>query len=410
MLCGLLGEKLSHSYSPQIHSYLGKYSYTLFEKAPEELEGFLRSDFFHGLNVTIPYKKSVAALCDDLTPLAKELGSVNTVVKKPDGTLIGHNTDYFGFSYLLEYSKLRVHQKKVLVLGSGGSSVTAVSVLKNAGANVIVISRSGENNYQNLHLHADAAVIVNTTPVGMYPNNGRSPIDLDLFPKLEGVLDIIYNPARTKLLLDAEKRGLVALNGLRMLVAQAKESAEWFTNTKIDNCVIETIYNILCRQMENIILIGMPGCGKSTIGQQLAETLGRKFADADCAIEELTGMSIPAIFATSGEAAFRATETKALTELGKQSSLIISTGGGCVTRPENYDLLHQNGTIIWLQRDLALLPTNGRPLSQQNTLDSLYQIRRPLYESFADYVIQNDSDISTVMQKIISKFNAEVAQ
>lgn len=407
MVCGLLGEKLSHSYSPQIHSLLGQYSYALFEKAPEELESFLRSDSFHGLNVTIPYKKSAAALCDKLTPLAKELGSVNTIVKRPDGTLIGHNTDYFGFSYLLEYSKLSVANKKVLVLGSGGSGVTAVSVLKNAGANVIVISRTGENNYKNLNLHADAAVIVNTTPVGMYPQNGVSPVDLDLFPNLEGVLDIIYNPARTKLLLDAEKRGLVALNGLRMLVAQAKESAEWFTNTKIDNCVIESIHRILKHQMENIVLIGMPGCGKSTIGQKLSEALGRKFTDADNYVEELVGRSIPDIFAESGEDVFRTFETAALKELGKQSSLVISTGGGCVTRSENYDFLHQNSTILWIQRDLKLLPTDGRPLSQQNALTELYKARRPMYESFADNIIQNDHDISTVIQEIILKLNVE---
>lgn len=407
MVCGLLGEKLSHSYSPQIHGFLGQYSYALYEKAPEELESFLRSDSFHGLNVTIPYKKSAAALCDKLTPLAKELGSVNTIVKRPDGTLIGHNTDYFGFSYLLEYSKLSVANKKVLVLGSGGSGVTAVSVLKNAGANVIVISRTGENNYKNLNLHADAAVIVNTTPIGMYPQNGVSPVDLDLFPSLEGVLDIIYNPARTKLLLDAEKRGLVALNGLIMLVAQAKESAEWFTNTNIDNCVIESIHRILKQQMENIVLIGMPGCGKSTIAQNLSKALGRKFTDADSYIEELAGKSIPDIFAESGEDVFRTFETEALKELGKQSSLVISTGGGCVTRSENYDLLHQNSTILWVQRDLKLLPTDGRPLSQQNTLEALYQIRRPMYESFADNIIQNDSDISTVIHEIILKLNVE---
>lgn len=407
MVCGLLGEKLSHSYSPQIHSFLGQYPYALFERTPEELESFLRSDSFHGLNVTIPYKKSAAALCDELTPLARELGSVNTIVKKPDGTLIGHNTDYFGFSYLLKFSKLRVAKKKVLVLGSGGTGVTAVSVLKNAGANVVVISRTGENNYKNLNLHTDAAVIVNTTPVGMYPQNGVSPVDLDLFPSLEGVLDIIYNPARTKLLLDAEKRGLVALNGLRMLVAQAKESAEWFTNTKIDNCVIESIYRILKRQMENIVLIGMPGCGKSTIGQRLSEALGRKFTDADNYVEELAGKSIPDIFAESGEDVFRTFETKALKELGNQSSLVISTGGGCVTRPENYDLLHQNSTILWVQRDLTLLPTDGRPLSQQNALTELYQVRRPMYESFADNIIQNDSDISTAIQEIILKLNVE---
>lgn len=409
MYCGLLGEKLSHSYSPQIHSYLGNYQYSLFEKSPDQLVSFLRSDSFHGLNVTIPYKKSAAALCDALTPLAEELGSVNTIVRRSDGTLIGHNTDFYGFSYLLKHSGLCVSGKKALVLGSGGSSVTAVSVLKKAGAKVIVISRTGENNYSNLYLHKDAALLVNTTPVGMYPKNGCSPVDLDLFTNLEGVLDIIYNPARTKLLLDAEKRGLTAENGLRMLIAQAKESAEWFTDSKIDDSRIETIYNILKRQMENIILIGMPGCGKSTIGQLLAKSLGRMFADADHYIEKSAGTTIPTIFSEDGEAAFRKIETDTLGYLGKQSALVISTGGGCVTQPVNYDLLHQNGTIIWLQRELNLLPTDGRPLSQQNKLSDMYQIRKPMYESFADHIIQNDVDMQSVADKIIRILTEENA-
>ncbi len=410
MHCGLLGEKLSHSYSPQIHSYLGDYTYALFEKSPEEVESFLKSDSFHGLNVTIPYKKTAAAYCDTLTPIARELNSVNTIVRKPDGTLIGHNTDYFGFSYLLRHSGLCVSGKKVLVLGSGGSGVTAVSVLKNAGADVIIISRTGQNNYTNLHLHNDAAVIVNTTPVGMYPNNGASPIDLDLFPYLEGVLDIIYNPARTRLLLDAQKRGLTADNGLRMLIAQAKESAQWFTGREIDDICIEAIYRILKRQMENIILIGMPGCGKSTIGQLLAKELDRVFADADSYIEKAAKTTIPAIFAAGGEPAFRRIETDVLHDLGKRSSLVISTGGGCVTQPVNYDLLHQNGTIIWLQRDLSLLPTDGRPLSQQNDLATMYQVRKPMYEAFANHIIQNDADPQTVSKRIIQTIYEEAVR
>ena len=203
MKCGLLGQTLGHSYSPQIHASLGDYSYELFEKQLDELENFLRCGDFHGLNVTIPYKKAVIPYCAELSPTAAALGAVNTIVRRNDGTLIGHNTDHFGFETMLKHSKLNVFGKKVLVLGSGGASNTAVAVLTHAGADVIVVSRNGENHYGNLHLHKDAAVIVNCTPVGMYPNTGTSPIDLDLFPKLEGVLDLIYNPARTKLLLDA---------------------------------------------------------------------------------------------------------------------------------------------------------------------------------------------------------------
>ena len=227
MKCGLLGRKLGHSYSPQIHAHLGDYPYTLFEKEPEEIEDFLKTGDFTGINVTVPYKKTVIPYLDQLTEMAQKMGAVNTIVRR-SGKLIGHNTDPFGFLTMLEDSGLQVSGKKVLVLGSGGASNTAVAVLKDLGAQVVIISRSGENNYENLDLHRSAAVIVNCTPVGMYPNAGISPIDLDLFPHLEGVLDMIYNPARTKLLLDGEKRGLVAVNGLLMLVAQAKESAEWF--------------------------------------------------------------------------------------------------------------------------------------------------------------------------------------
>ena len=281
MKCGLLGGKLGHSYSPQIHSQLGDYSYELFEKKPEELEDFLKNGDFRGLNVTIPYKKDVIPYLDELSPRAKRIGAVNTIVRREDGSLIGHNTDYFGFEMMVRASGLSIAGKKVLVLGSGGASMPVVAALTEQGANVIVISRSGENNYNNLHLHRDASVIVNTTPVGMYPNVGNSPLDLEQFPNLEGVLDIIFNPARTQLLLDAEEKGLVAMNGLLMLVAQAKESAEWFTGKAIPDDVISAIHASLRRQMENIVLIGMPGSGKSTVGMILAEKLGKKFVDAD---------------------------------------------------------------------------------------------------------------------------------
>ena len=222
MKCGLLGRKLGHSYSPQIHALLGNYSYQLFEKEPEEIGDFLKNGDFTGLNVTIPYKKEVIPFLDELSPAAARLGAVNTIVRR-DGKLIGHNTDYFGFRRLVQESGLQVAGKKVLVLGSGGASSTAVAVLQELGAKVTVISRSGENNYENLDRHADAAVIANTTPVGMYPNTGKSALSLDGFPRLEGVLDAVYNPARTQILLDAERRGLAAVNGLWMMVAQAKE-------------------------------------------------------------------------------------------------------------------------------------------------------------------------------------------
>ncbi len=400
MQCGLLGRKLGHSYSPQIHAQLADYDYALYEKEPEQLESFLKSGSFRGLNVTIPYKKAVIEYLDELSPTAQRLGAVNTIVRRPDGSLIGHNTDYFGFRSMVQKSGLRVCGKKVLVLGSGGASNTAVAVMQELGARVTVISRSGENNYTNLHLHADAAVIVNATPVGMYPNTGVSPIDLALFPSLEGVLDMIYNPARTQLLLDAQKRGLVAMNGLWMLVSQAKESAEWFSGAQIPEEKIGQIHHQLRLQMENIILIGMPGCGKTTVGTALAQGTGKRFVDADVALEERVGRKITDIIPHDGEVAFRAMETDTLAQLGRQSGLVIATGGGCVTQARNYPLLHQNGTIFWLTRALELLPTDGRPLSQAQKLQDMYAAREPKYRQFADHRIDNNGSIENTLAQI----------
>lgn len=397
MECGLLGRKLGHSYSPQIHALLGAYSYRLMELEPEAVGPFLKAGAFTGLNVTIPYKKTVIPYLDALSPEAKRLGAVNTILRR-EGKLIGHNTDYFGFRYLVEKSGLQLAGKKALVLGSGGASNTASAVLEELGARVVVISRTGENNYQNLSRHADAAVIVNATPVGMYPNTGIRPLDLGQFAELEGVLDAIYNPARTQILLDAERRGLTAVNGLWMLVAQAKESAQWFTGKPISDDVIAPIHRALRQQMENILLVGMPGCGKTTVGQQLAQELGKKFVDADQALEETTGRKITDILPSQGEAAFRALETQTLADLGKQSGLVIATGGGCVTREENYNLLHQNGTVFWLTRELNKLPTQGRPLSRD--LGQMYARREPMYRRFADAAVSNDGSVEQTVREI----------
>ena len=407
MKTGLLGRKLGHSYSPQIHSYLGEYSYELFEKEPEEVGVFVLHGDYQCMNVTIPYKKDVIPYLDELSPAAVKMGSVNTVIRRKDGSLFGHNTDYFGFTSMVLRSGISVENKKVLVLGSGGTSNTAVKALADLGANVVIISRSGENNYENLHLHADATVIVNTTPVGMYPKTGVSPVDLKRFPKLEGVLDVIYNPAKTQLLLDAEALGLPNENGLWMLVAQAKEAAEYFMDRKLPDSVIASVHHKLSVQMENIVLIGMPGCGKSTIGALLAEKLGRKIVDADEEIVRLAGKSIPEIFAQDGEKVFRDWETKALEALGKQSGLVIATGGGCVTRQRNYPLLHQNSRIFWLQRDLEVLPTDGRPLSQANRLSDLFAVREPMYRAFADHIVDNNGSGEDTLSAILACLEVE---
>lgn len=400
MQCGLLGRKLGHSYSPQIHNILGDYDYCLFETEPEKLSDFLCSNDFTGLNVTIPYKKAVIPYCDELSDTAKRLGAVNTLVRR-NGKLIGHNSDYFGFQSMIERSGVSVNDKKALVLGSGGASATAVAVLGELGANVIVISRSGINNYLNLDLHSDAAIIVNATPVGMYPNTDQSPINLSMFPNLECVLDLIYNPSSTRLLQQAQARGLKNQNGLWMLVAQAKESAEWFLDSPIPDSKITEIYIKIKSHMENIVLIGMPGCGKTTIGKMLAQQLGRPFWDADEVLVARFGTTIPEIFASDGEEVFRNMETMVLTDLGKTSGSVISTGGGCVTRAENYPILHQNSKTIWIQRDIDNLATSGRPLSQANNLSQMYQTRKPLYESFCDYAVNNDGAPEDTVKHIL---------
>ena len=400
--CGLLGEKLGHSYSPQIHSMLADYEYKLFEKSPEELEDFLKSGEFDGLNVTIPYKKSVMPYCAELSPTAAQIGSVNTIVRRSDGSLYGDNTDAFGFENLIVHNGIEVKGKKALVLGTGGASVTAQAVLKNLGASeVVVISRKGEDNYENIAKHADAEIIANTTPVGMYPNNGKAAVDLTQFPKLSGVLDVVYNPARTALLLQAEKLCIPCAGGLYMLVSQAKRSCELFTGKSIPDSEIDRIERVLSHQMQNIVIIGMPGSGKTAVSTMLAERLGRKIFDTDTIVSEKAGVTIPEIFATQGEAGFRKLETEATAEVGKLSGNIISTGGGVVTVADNYELLHQNGVIVWIERDTNKLARDGRPISLSSDLNELYAARLPLYERFADIKADNNGDINDTVNAIM---------
>lgn len=401
MRCGLLGEKLGHSYSPELHAFFGDYDYELFEVPPDQLGDFVRIRDFQGLNVTIPYKTTMLAICDELTEAAAAIGSVNTVVKQLDGSLLGDNTDAAGFEGMVWKSRMRVLGRKCVVLGSGGASLAVQYVLRKLGAGeIVVISRSGENNYTNLDKHADASILVNTTPVGMYPNTAASPVDLRDFPQCEGVLDLIYNPARTALLQQAEALEIPCLGGLYMLAEQARCSSEIFTGEVIPAIRAKEAYHALRRRKENRILIGMPGCGKSTVGQALAEMLERPFVDCDRELEKVLGMPVSEYITRYGEGAFRAEEAALLKELGKASGLVIATGGGCVTRAENYPHLHQNGVIIFLERELSKLPKKGRPLSLRGNLQDMYTMRLPMYRRFADITVDNNGSVESVAKRV----------
>ncbi|MBR7148879.1 MAG: shikimate kinase [Firmicutes bacterium] len=402
---GLLGRKLGHSWSPPIHNALGCKEYSLVELEPEALGEFLSRADIGGLNVTIPYKRDVMAYCDVIDETAKAIGSVNTLVRRTDGKLYAWNTDAAGFRWMADRAGITLTDKKVMVLGSGGASLTVQAVARAAGAReIIVVSRSGEHNYENLHLHADAEIVVNTTPVGMYPAVGASPVDLTIFPRCEGVLDLIYNPRRTALLLQAEELGIPCSDGLPMLVAQAKAAEEHFFGKPIPDSENERILSMLRQEMTNLVLIGMPGCGKSTLGLALAELTGREAIDLDQRIVEKAGCPIPQIFAEQGESAFRDLEREVTAEVGKLSGKILLTGGGVVKDLRNYVPLHQNGRIYHLVRDLNALPTDGRPLSQTTDLSVLWAEREPLYTAFRDTVIDNNGSIEETAKQIWRDF------
>ena len=401
---GLLGEHLPHSFSPPIHRALGNKDYTLFEVAPENLDVFMKKHDFKGINVTIPYKKDVIPYLDVISPEAEKIGAVNTI-KVVDGKLYGDNTDYFGFKYMVEKSGVIIHNKKALVLGSGGASLTVQAVLRDMGASeIVVLSRNGDDNYVNMYIkHTDAQIIVNTTPVGMYPDNLNTLVDLDRFPNLSGVLDVVYNPLKTRLILDAEAKGIPSSAGLSMLVAQAKKAHEIFFDTTVENEICEQIERSLTLQMCNIVLIGMAGCGKSTIGKRLAELLRKDLIDTDEMIVNIENKPIPEIFEESGEDYFRWCENLVVNIAGKEKNQIIATGGGVIVRPENYNPLKQNGIIVFINRDADLLPTNGRPLSQMHGVKALYEKRMPLYRQFADIEVDGNGTVEEVANRIVKE-------
>lgn len=398
---GLLGGKLGHSWSPLIHSRFGSYEYRFFEKTPEELPDFLRSGAFAGLNVTIPYKKAVIPYCATLSEQAARIGSVNTVTVDSGG-LHGYNTDYFGFCHMLRKANISVKGEHCVVLGAGGASATVCVALQDLGAAEVTVVSHKKNTPARIAQLADAGILVNTTPVGMFPDNGNSPVDLAAFRQLHGVADLIFNPQKTALLLEAETKGIPYAGGLDMLVAQAKQASELFQACKLDDGLTDGVAAEIRALCENIVLIGMPGCGKSEVGQRLAEKLGKKFVDTDAEVERMAGKSIPAIFESDGEDAFRALETQALANVSKCTGQVIATGGGIVKRSENISLLRQNGRVLFLERSLQLLPRKGRPLSSSaDAVQALYQERFPLYCAAADLRCSNDGTIQQTLAEIL---------
>lgn len=391
MTYGLVGEKLGHSYSKLIHEMLGRYTYNLFSLDKNTFEAFISERKFEGLNVTIPYKKAVIPLCDEVSSLAQEIGSVNTLYFS-SGKLCGTNTDYHGFLYAAAAADISFSGKKVLILGNGGTSLTVRKAVRDSNAREILItSRRGEDgciSYEEVTHHRDIQIIINTTPVGTYPDNGGRLISLDDFPECEGVIDVIYNPFTTDLLHQAKELGIRHTNGLPMLVAQATAAAEYFLGESGFQNENPRIIEALKKDIENIVLIGMPGCGKSTLGKLLAVRTGKTFVDMDAVIEKKTGMTIPEIFGKYGEKHFRDIESEVAAELGKEKSQIIATGGGVVLRPENMKSLSQNGRVIFIQRPLERLATKGRPLSKDmGALKAMYEQRLPLYNKYSQLTI-----------------------
>lgn len=403
---GLIGERLGHSYSAEIHRAFGAYDYELVSLPPEKLEAFIRGREYRGLNVTIPYKQAVMPFCDEISGTARKIGSVNTIVRRPDGSLYGDNTDYAGFAAMAARAGISFDGKKVAVLGSGGTSLTARAVAAGAGAaEIVTVSRKGDVTYDDLSKAADSDIVVNTTPVGMYPHNGESPISLERFPRCTGVVDVIYNPLRTALVSEAAERGVACTGGLYMLTAQAARAYALFCGAPLPEDRLEAVYRSLLASVENIVLVGMPGSGKTTVGRILAERLGRTFVDLDAAVEQKAGMTVPEIFARCGEETFRGYEREAAAEYGRQKGLVIAGGGGIVLSAQNRAALRQNGRVYLMERRLDRLETAGRPLSGDlSALREMAARRQPLYALACDTAIDNNAAPETAAERIREDF------
>ena len=408
---GLLGRTLGHTYSPMIHQALGNTSYDIFEMEPDQLQDFFNRSELQGLNITIPYKINALQACKSISDIAESIGCVNTMVKQKDGSWYGTNTDYDGFLATLSWSNIAVHEKHCLILGDGASSNTVHVALERLGAASIThISRHRFPTYEHIaQFYEQAQIIINCTPVGMYPHCPNQSIQLAPFKRLEGVIDLVYNPHRTGILLEAESLGIPHVNGLVFLLAQAIAASALFLHRTYDESILSDLYKQFRQDQENIILIGMPGSGKSTIGKALANLTGRPLVDIDSHIIEEVG-SISDYILTHGEPAFRAIESNIIVEVGKQTGLIISTGGGAVTMPENFAPLRQNGRIYEIYRPLEELDTTGRVLSSGGIerLQQLYTVRAPLYARFRQAQVLNTGSPESVAQRILEDFHSNL--
>lgn len=412
MKYGLIGNPLGHSRSPFLHEFFGTVPYDLVQIAESDLAPFLARRDFAAINVTIPYKRAVMPYLNGISAVAEECDAVNTVVNR-DGGLYGFNTDLFGMQFALARAGLSLKGKNVVVLGSGGTSHTAQVLARHGGAqSVKVVSRTGRYNYDNLLPVRDAEVLFNTTPVGMFPNMEAAPVDLDCFPALEGIFDAVYNPLRTRLVRQAETRGIKRADGLLMLAAQAKASSDLFRGAPMPTAedenaarMILAARDALRRSLTNIVLVGMPGSGKTTVGAAVAKSLGRELFDADAEIVKAAGKSIPDIFAEEGEEGFRRRESETVRVLSAKQGVVIATGGGAPLRAENRLNLQANGLVVYIVRDLSALPTEGRPLSFGADLGAMYRARHPVYSAFADITVDNSAAPEDAAREITEKFN-----
>lgn len=409
MQFGLIGKSLPHSYSAEIHSIIADYNYELSEIQEDKLREFMEKREFCGINVTIPYKEAVIPFLDEISGVAEKIGAVNTVLNK-NGRLIGYNTDFYGMLSLIKRTGIAVEGKKVLILGTGGTSKTAYAVAESLDAKeIILVSRTEKENavtYAEAYkLHSDAEVIINTTPSGMFPNYNGIPVNLDAFHSLKGVIDAVYNPLRTNLVLEAQEKGILAEGGLYMLSAQAVCAASLFSGKDINASLTELAYKKVKLQKENIVLIGMPSCGKTTMGKLIAKRLGKDFFDSDDEIIKIIGVSIPEFFQKYGETKFREIEREVIADLSQKSGAVIATGGGAVLDCRNVRNLKRNGELIFLNRPFELLtPTADRPLSSRHdTLKRLFDERFPLYRQSADIEILSDKSPDLILEAILKE-------